>query len=101
MKQFIDSTACRSHRFCQQCRTSPEWRATIVAAGMVQELDFACPNGYDEANLPIRGLGDVVHAAALPIARALKLPCIDPKTQQLRPESGCEKRRRELNRITS
>lgn len=46
-----------------------------------------------------RGLGDVVHAVALPIARALGLPCVDPETKQLRPESGCAKRRASLNQV--
>lgn len=47
---------------------------------------------------PRRGLGDLVGAVATPIARALRLPCIDPATQQLRPESGCAKRKADWNR---
>lgn len=47
-----------------------------------------------------RGLGDMVAAVATPIARALKLSCIDAATQQLRPESGCAKRKAALNRLT-
>lgn len=43
------------------------------------------------------GLGDAVAAVATPIARALHLPCIDPATKQLRPESGCAKRKARLN----
>ena len=43
------------------------------------------------------GLGDIVASVATPIARALHLPCIDPATQQLRPESGCAKRKAWLN----
>lgn len=46
------------------------------------------------------GLGDLIGAVATPIARALRLPCIDPATQQLRPESGCAKRKAALNRLT-
>lgn len=49
---------------------------------------------------PASGLGDIVHAVATPIARALKLPCIDPATKQLRPESGCAKRREYLNSLS-
>ncbi len=41
--------------------------------------------------------GDAIASVATPIARALKLPCIDPSTNQLRPESGCEKMRDNLN----
>ncbi len=42
-------------------------------------------------------LGDTISAVATPIARALKMPCIDPATNQLRPESGCAKMRDNLN----
>jgi hypothetical protein len=49
---------------------------------------------------PPLGLGDAVAAIATPIARALKLPCIDPATKQLRPESPCSKKKNFLNRKT-
>lgn len=42
-------------------------------------------------------LGDKIHAVALPIARAAGLPCIDPATKQLRPESKCAGRRHRYN----
>jgi hypothetical protein len=45
------------------------------------------------------GLGDLVGSIATPIARALHMPCIDPATGQLRPESGCQKRKTFLNKI--
>lgn len=45
-------------------------------------------------------LGDAVAAVATPIARALKLGCIDPATNQLRPDSGCAKRREFLNQLS-
>lgn len=41
--------------------------------------------------------GDVIAKVATPIARALNLGCIDPATQQLRPESTCNKVRVDLN----
>lgn len=44
-------------------------------------------------------LGDMVASLATPIARALHLPCIDPATQDLRPESGCAKRKAWLNNL--
>src|SRR5438128_2147209 len=54
--------------------------------------------GCDDPNREVpTGLGDVVAAVATPIARALGLPCIDPQTKQLRPESGCAKRKAKLN----
>ncbi len=42
-------------------------------------------------------LGNAISTVATPIARALKMPCIDPETKQLRPESGCAKMRDNLN----
>lgn len=45
------------------------------------------------------GLGDLVAKAFTPIARALKLPCIDPATNDLRPESGCAQRKAMLNTL--
>src|SRR5215831_2381762 len=42
-------------------------------------------------------LGDAISSIATPIARALNLPCIDPETNQLRPESGCNQARIALN----
>ncbi len=41
--------------------------------------------------------GNAISSVATPIARALKMPCIDPETNQLRPESGCAKMRDNLN----
>ena len=45
------------------------------------------------------GLGDAIASIATPIARALHLPCIDPATKQLRPDSPCAKRKGRLNKI--
>jgi hypothetical protein len=41
--------------------------------------------------------GDKIASVATPIARALGMDCIDPITNQLRPESGCNKMRQNLN----
>ena len=43
------------------------------------------------------GLGDVIERIAKPIARALKLNCLDG-ADELKPESPCAKRRNALNR---
>jgi hypothetical protein len=43
------------------------------------------------------GLGDAVASVATPIARVLHLSCIDPATNQLRPESPCAKRKANWN----
>ena len=42
-------------------------------------------------------IGDKIASVATPIARALGMGCIDPQTNQLRPESGCAKMRDNLN----
>lgn len=46
---------------------------------------------------PVR-LGDAIASVATPIARALKLGCIDKETKQLKPESRCQKWKDKLNR---
>ncbi len=45
----------------------------------------------------MKNLGDKIASVATPIARVLKMPCIDHETRQLRPESGCAKMRDNLN----
>ncbi len=45
------------------------------------------------------GLGDMVASVATPIARIFSLPCIDPVTKQLRPESPCAKRKAKMNQV--
>jgi hypothetical protein len=47
----------------------------------------------------LRGLGDIIEAAAKPIAVALKLKCLD-EHHKLRPESECAKRKARLNNVT-
>jgi hypothetical protein len=42
-------------------------------------------------------IGDMLATVATPIARYLELPCVDPETQQLRPESRCNQWRQGLN----
>ncbi len=46
------------------------------------------------------GLGDLVEKAAKPIAKALRLDCLDERGE-LKPESKCAKRKRWLNRLTN
>ncbi len=45
-----------------------------------------------------RGLGDLVEKAAKPIARVLRLPCVNQATGALDLQSPCAKRRELLNR---
>lgn len=42
-------------------------------------------------------LGDKIGIVATPIARALKMDCIDPRTNELRSGSGCAKMKARLN----
>ena len=52
------------------------------------------------AALPAKlGLGDAVASIATPLARALHMDCIDPATGQLKPDSGCQKRKTRWNKI--
>lgn len=43
-------------------------------------------------------LGDLAEKIAKPVAKALKLPCVN-KDGNLRPESGCGKRKEKWNKI--
>jgi hypothetical protein len=45
-------------------------------------------------------LGDAVSSIATPIARAMHKPCIDPATNDLRPDSPCAKRKEWLNTLS-
>ncbi len=53
-------------------------------------------NPWDRNVFMVR-TGDAIASVATPIARAFGLPCIDPVTNKLRPESGCAKMRDNLN----
>lgn len=91
MKPAITNGVCRLRcaGHCQQCVDDAGWRASVGTTD---------PCG--DVRGPWRtGLGDLVAKVATPIARLLRLGCIDPKTKELRPESGCAKRRDALNRI--
>lgn len=85
VRDFIQTIHCRSRVHCVACRTDEIWRATVGAPA-------ACPFGVSVA-----GLGDKIAVIATPIARILKLPCIDPSTGKLKEESGCAKRKKKLN----
>lgn len=77
-------------------------RAMLAAATLSGEMLDVPDDAWRkiQRDFPPRlGLGDLVGKVATPIARALRLPCIDPATKQLRPDSGCAKRKAALNRI--
>lgn len=68
----------------------------------VFDLTKTCPlpvPRWDKIEVEKLGLGDWVERLAKPIARMLKLDCLDEK-DQLKPESDCAKRRDRLNRLT-
>ena len=46
-----------------------------------------------------RGPGDIIGAVATPIAGFFGFGCVDPKTKQLRPESGCARRKSNANQV--
>jgi hypothetical protein len=69
---------------CPVCRSDPKWREFM---GTPED----CPHSFN--------LGNLVASIATPIARVLKLSCIDPATQELRPESKCAKRKAALNKL--
>jgi hypothetical protein len=109
---WVTSSHCRSHAHCFACRNSEAFRESILRLGAVETRDFECPDGLPAARVvpsresgtesshakasENRGLGDFVEKLVKPIAKALRLPCLDAEGK-LRPESGCAKRRDALN----
>lgn len=82
---FVDTAHCHSRAHCRACRSDPSWRAAVGAPD-------ECPHG-------VKGLGDIVEMIAKPIAKALRLSCLD-EANKLRPASPCAKRRNRLNAAT-
>ena len=81
--RFTDSAHCTSRAHCATCRADAAWRKAVGAP--------------DECPHPVRGLGDVVESMIKPIARALRLNCLDNQGK-LKAASPCAKRRDALNR---
>ena len=44
--------------------------------------------------------GDAIASVATPMARAFGMPCVDPSTNELRPDSPCAKRKEALNNFS-
>jgi len=97
-------------------RTAAGWHDAATKAGTVQNGVLFLDQAHHEQLLTqfqrpatpvaappppapgkMRGLGDLVHRVALPIARALGLNCVDKTTGQLKPDSRCQQRRNALN----
>ena len=47
MVKWTLSLGCRAHVHCVACRQDADWRASLLAAGLVVERDFDCPHGID------------------------------------------------------
>jgi len=68
----------------------------------ILDITKTCPlpeSRWDEIDPHKMGLGDIIEILAKPVARALKLSCLDGEGK-LKPESGCAKRRDALNRLS-
>ena len=80
---------------CNNCPTPCDPIPNII------NLKNTCPlpeSRWDKIETEKMGLGDIVEMLAKPVARILKMDCLD-KDGKLKPESGCAKRRHALNRI--
>jgi hypothetical protein len=85
MKSAIINGICRLRgAHCSWCLTHPEWRDKLQIN--------KCPHNI--------GLGDKIEAFVKPIAKSLGFPCLD-ENQNLKPHSGCAKRRDKLNALTA
>jgi hypothetical protein len=84
-----------------------DYAAALMLAGVVVGEHVLMPVGvaarlrkrFRAGKPAMAGLGDLVHRVAMPIAKALKLDCVDEKTQQLRKDSPCAKRRERWNKV--
>ncbi len=80
---------CREQTLVRWCGATRA--AELIAAG--QRL------GGTRVEVSV-GPGDLVELAAKPIARALKIDCLDAQGS-LKPDSGCAQRRNALNKLTA
>ena len=44
---FFESDVCKSRGHCNLCRKVPSFRRQLFKAGVVDEVDFACPYGVE------------------------------------------------------
>lgn len=79
-----------------------EYAEAVMASGTVNdatvEIDYADFQAILARFPPKEGLGDKLERLAKPIAKFLKLPCLDERGE-LKRESGCAKRRDGLNAL--
>lgn len=95
---FHKTVHCTSGVNCATCRATTaagdRFRQSMLAVYPgLNRADFPCPQGRRWG----WQFGDLVAKVATPIARALKLDCIDQVKQELKPESPCAKRKAQLN----
>lgn len=93
--KFFQTVHCTSRAHCFACRTDAAWRASLVRAGLSDKVDFDCPQGFTEDNLPIKGLGDLVARVANPVAGVIDKVA----GTNLKGCGGCKGRRETLNRV--
>jgi len=87
---FGERAHIRNCAICGHCRPDPTSAITIPAL-------VAPP--FPEKELRLPGLGDRVEKILKPIAVALGSDCLD-EHHNLKPDSGCAKRRDALNALT-
>lgn len=79
------------------CRTCP---TPCVPLPNALDLKAVCPLAaprWPAVDMTKAGFGDWVAKFATPVARVLKLKCIDAATGQLKPDSGCAQRKELYN----
>lgn len=96
LADLLAAAALRRAGYAQACQNAGALRDG--PSGPFLELSEA---DYERLAREYRpaGLGDRIERAVKPLARLLKLHCIDPATGELRPDSGCAHRREWLNLI--
>ncbi len=88
-----DHPACQQRIACADCRSSRPFRESLFKKGWVEKVNFPCPymlGGW--------GLGGLIEWIVKPLAKSLKLKCLDSQGK-LRPKSKCAERRERMNRI--
>lgn len=50
--KWLAKASCAQRVACRDCRTSREFRESLLRAGLVDDADFACPRGFTAHDLP-------------------------------------------------
>jgi len=87
--KWFKTNGCQSRAHCDACRNEEAFRQSLLDRNLVTERDFACP--YFR-------LGEKIERLVKPVAKLLKLPCLDA-AGKLKPQSPCGQRRQALDRL--